>query len=351
MNPFVNILTQDGKKLASNRSSEPLYQKLLDLDNGDGSEIIEYLEANPMMLGEVLVDTHTIYDYLYDYTITNRCHPIHERIWYNYLIESSRYLDGLGNAGDIIKADKRYVYMLQHNSKNYLELFTVLIETCFDVGDFQFLLHSIVARGELSKLKILCEHYDGIEKHTELVEVALRFGRIDVLSFLVSELDMPVSYETLDFPNYIDNPRIIYYHQDIGKNFENFGDIIGSSQNYSQCIDLILDNIDNVSNSEISVKTLEIWCALCREKTGHSYLWDRIPSGVLVMIKDNIRKPFPMHHDFGEFNNIIFGDWINHSTLVSQHISLQEKYQALQERYDILFYKYRLLSDRFTEKI
>lgn len=334
----MDILIQDSKSASS---PEALYQQLLDLDNGDGEEIIEFLEANPLVLGENLVENHTVYDYIYDYTIYNKCHPLHENKWYDFLIECTGYLDGVGTKGDHIKADKRYIYTLQHNSKNYSELFTALIEHYFEVGDFQFLLHTLVARGELGKIRILCDNFDGVERHTELIEVALRFGRLNVLRFLLYDLEMSEQQlcNVLEFPNYRDNPRMVYYQQDIGKNFENYGDIIGSSQDYIRSVECMLD----IYTYDITVKTLEIWCALCREKLGHTYLWDRVPNEVLVMLKDQITQSVPMNHDFGDFNNVIFGEWSNHSSLVSQYISLQEKYQALAERHELLSYKYKTL--------
>lgn len=348
VNTFMDILTQD-KDVNGKTSPETLYQQLLDLDNGDGEEIMEFLEANPFILGEDLVDKHTVYDYLYDYVVYHKCHPLHESKWYDYLIESTRYLDGLGTKGDIIKSDKRYIYTLQHNSQNYLELFAVLIETYFEVGDFNFLLHSVAARGELAKLRILCDNFDGIEKHTELIEVALRFGRLNILRFLLYDLEMssqPLGH-VLEFPNYRDNPRMIYYHQDIGKNFENYCDIVGSCQDYIKSLECIL----GLCTSDITVRTLEIWCALSREKLGRSYLWDRIPNEVLVMLKDQLTEPLPLNHDFGDFNNIIFGEWSNHSSLINQYISLQEKHQALQERYELLSYKYKtLVADHYYKQ-
>jgi len=342
---FVNLVTNGGnKKIIMNKH---FYKQLLNIDNGDGEDIINIISENPLMLVAELDEKRVVYDYFYDYVLQGKGHPTHMSAWYTYLVKVSKMLSGLGSRGDIIKSDKRYILGLQHNNENYNMLFETLIDNYFDVGDFDFLLQSVIARGEMFKLKILCDTYDHVEVYMGLIDVALKFGRLNILRYLLYELEMAEDFEqygrVMEFANYEDNPRYMYYHQNIGKNFENYGTIAGSTQDYVKCVDEIM----SIYTYGITIKTLDIWCETARHKMHRSYRWDRIPNELLLSIKNHISLPVPLNHDFGEFNNVIFGnDWSNRSYLVSQYIDLQEKHQKLQERCAKLEYKFRTLRDR-----
>lgn len=342
---FVNLVTRDGKKKII--KNQHFYKQLLNIDNGNGEDIINLVSENPMILVANLDKTHVVYDYFFDYVLQGKGHPTHMSTWYTYLIEVSKMLSGVGSRGDIIKSDKRYILNLQHNSENYNMLFETLIDNYFEVGDFDFLLHSVIARGEMFKLKILCDTYDSIEEYMGLIDVALRFGRHNVLQYLLYEVEMANEFEqygnVMEFANYEDNPRYIYYHQTIGKKFENYGPIAGSSQDYTKCVEEIM----SLYKYGITVKTLDSWCETARHKMHQSYTWDRIPNDTIILVKNYISLPVPMNYDFGEFNSVIFGnDWSNRSYLVSQYIDLQNQHQKLMERCNKLEYRYRQLRDR-----
>lgn len=339
---FIDILTHDGSIPVT--PGKTFYYNLLDLDNGNGSHISQFIDEHPLVLAEYLDDRHVVYDYIYDYVLNDKCHPTAVDDWIGHLIKATGILAGIGEKGELIKTDKRYVLNLQSGCKCHIEIFTELVENYFETGDFTFLLYTVVARGEVAKLKVLNENFDGVDGHTELIDVALRYGRHIVLEYLMDVMAMSPTGRVLEFEGIrsADNPRLVYYYQYIGKNFEDFGDIIGSTQDYIQCYQTIMETYEY----PVTVKTLDVWCNLARDKVKQTYKWDRIPNELLVIIKNQVDSvsPIPISHDFGEFNSILFGDWSNHTIVIKQHLELQEKYQRLEERYESLLYKYSKLS-------
>uniref|UniRef100_A0A6C0J5F0 Uncharacterized protein n=1 Tax=viral metagenome TaxID=1070528 RepID=A0A6C0J5F0_9ZZZZ len=340
---LYNLIIEDSTNICQ---SKLLYNNLLSVNNGLGADIHNYIKNNPMILIMNIDERHVVYDYVFDYVIMGKGHPIYQKKWYEFLINISSLLTGLGEKGEMIKADKRYVLLLQHNSINYNKLFETFIDNYYEVGDFEFLLYSVIARGELTKLKKLFNTYDNIEEYMGLFDVALRFGRIEVIKYLLNDIELYGKIKKygriMEFNNYEYNQRYMYYEQTIGKNFENYGEINESVQDYDKSISTIM----SIYQYDIDMKTLDIWCNIAREKTKHTYKWDNIPNVTIYKIKNYIYNSIPLNHDFGEFNRIIFGDdWSKRSYIVAQYIALQSKYSQLQERCDIIEYRYRKLSD------
>lgn len=69
----------------------------------------------------------------------------------------------------------------KHN-KTLTKIFGLLVKEEFNMGDPEFLVYSIIARGEIGKLKILANLYV-IEDYPAVLDVAFRYGRNAIIKY------------------------------------------------------------------------------------------------------------------------------------------------------------------------
>lgn len=334
----VSIILQDPNlRLNVIKSTESnltaLYQSLLQVDNTDGNSLMSQIDNDPDILITPIDDHHVVYDYIYDYCIGRNAHPKYQNLWNDHLISSTVKLQGLGEKGDIIRSDQRYLLNLQSNCFSFNQLFMVLVDEDFDVGDFKYLLYSVIARGELLKFQKLNETYDGVDEYPGILDIALRYGRYELIEYMFDKLKIAESLsdygKIMEFENYINSHRYIYY-QTLELADRDLGKIACGKQDYERSIKKVM----TYYSYPITVETLAIWCDMIKHKT---YEWDIVPLEVIMLIKSYISDAIPLTQDFGEFNQLIFGnDWSSRAFLVSLYMELQDKYQFEKEKVEKL---------------
>lgn len=343
---FVEIIIRNQPESKSTffNNNKIYYSKLLNIQAGDGEELMNYVVDRPYVLGLNLDHHHMIFDYFFDYAVDDRGHPAYNQNWMEHLIEIIGLLNGIGECGDIIKSDKRYIMRLQKNSNSYNRLFDVLFDNDFEAGDLEFLLYSVITRGEIYKLRKMFEVYS-IEECPGIFDIAMRYGRIKILEYLLDAVDIDLDDygKILNFANIEDNIKYMYYRANLLTDGETtrtkYGPIGSTVQDYVACVKLLMNHY----TFEVDITTLEIWCDMIRDKF---YQWDVVPHEVLLTIKEYIRDPIPMIADFGEFNGVIFGnDWSDRSFLIAHCIKLQERILYLEDRLARVEYRCRKNKD------
>lgn len=330
---FINLISD----IPNPTNERNLYSKLLDINVGDGNKLMEYVRQYPHVLVMILDSSRSsfnlVFDYFYDRVLHKKVHPMYDRKWLDNLLEIIDILTCLGSMGEMIKDNKKYLLNLQIGCHSNHILFEKLYFSDFEIGDHEFLVYSLIARGELDKLKTLSDNFV-IEDYAAVLDVGLRFGRYEILEYFVENLNLEINLygKIVDFENYIDNSRYVYYRDRLhyDSNDDHSPPITTSKQDYVKSLQIILRDYEY----PITVNTLDIWCNVINNKR---YTWDIVNYEVMRILKSIMTDPIPMTHDFGCFNDIIFGqDWSNRSSLVTQCMSLQDKLFTLQQRYDKL---------------
>lgn len=299
--------------------------------NGNGRALVNFVKEHPDVLTQKIYN-HLVFDYFYEKVITDTHHPTISSQWHENLCTIIELLDHIDST--IIKSGKKYILRLQSTNRTLCKLFRTLLSHGFDMGDSEFLVYSIIARGELSKLKILAEQYM-IEDYPGVLDVALHYGRAHIINYFISTMDLDIrTYgKIVNFENYKDNCRYLYYQEHISQEhtFRHRPAISHSKQNYTQALSLILDKYEY----EIDLRTIDIWCEFIRGKV---YLWDSINAQeTLSLLRDRVRSSIPLTHDFREFNTIIFGrEWSDRKCLIEYCLNIEEKLSKLQQRYELV---------------
>lgn len=320
-----------------------IFWTLVNSIDSAGDAELEYVQKHPEVL-TIKLEHQYVFDYFYEKVIHDRCHPTKSAKWQDTLLKVITLLNRAPNR-DLIKNNKKYLLRLQSSSRTLDKIFAELISEDFEMGDPEFLVYSIIARGELAKLEILSAHYI-VEDYSGVLDVALRYGRYVILSWFKKSLHIDTRYygKVMDFENYKDNQRYIYYKEHIA-NDESFRHkaIVGANrQNYITSINIILEGYDY----PITYQTIERWCDLIKSKV---FVWDRInPANVLPLLLTKLDKPLPLTSDFGEFNALIFGhEWSDRKCLIEHSINLQQKLDASEARIEAINMRYSHLQLKY----
>jgi len=279
------------------------------------------------------INNHTVFDLFYEKVLRERYHPSHAKNWHTSLETAIELVDKISD-GDILKDDKKYVLRLQSVSRTLTKIFDLLVSAEFDMGDPEFLVYSIISRGELCKLKILGSLYV-IEDYPAVLDVALRYGRHNIIQYFKDTLELDFTYygKIMDFENYKDNPRYMYYKEHIDADDASKKAVIAGAtkQDYVASVKLILSDYQY----PITLNTIDKWCELIKSK---EYLWDKINSyEIIPLLVAKLEGELPLSHDFGEFNYLIFGSkWSDRTCLVEHCLNLQRKLEAQAIRQEVL---------------
>lgn len=337
MDPIVQAFIDLNRPKGNNDSS--IFWTLVSNRNSDGSAELDFVLGHPeVLVGKI--NNHLVFDYFYEKVINDRFHPKQAAKWMTVMTEVVKLVNDVSNPS-IIKGNKLYVLRLQSTCKTMTKLFSLLIEEDFDMGDPEFLVYSIIARGELSKLEVLSAHYV-IEDYPGVMDVALRFGRHQVIQYFVDTLKQNIRYygKIVDFENYKDSPRYLYYREHIvNDNSFRHKPIVGASkQDYPKAVRLVLEQYDY----PITCKTIEIWCEFIR---GKEYVWDCVnASETLPLLLDKVSKCIPLTKDFGEFNIVVFGkEWSDRVCLIEHCMGLERRLEEVTARYEVTLSKLRHL--------
>lgn len=311
-------------------------------------EFIAAVDRKPSILSQKMVDSNlrhglrkSVFDFIYDIALYAR-----SLRWMNVLttvvtkVTTDR---GQEWASEIIH-NPLYVLRLQESMYSHSDIFELLITNDFASGNLEFLVYSLIARDEKEKLKILCLHglTDTIVAYRGIFDIALRFGRSDVIKFLLETLREATGKVTiskygriLDQENYEHGHKYVYYTGSLMRSVTEDYDtpkVIGSTQNYAVAFELIF----NAGYSKpITVHTVHVWCDILREK---KYKWDVL---TIDTITDNIcpriTSGIKVEEDFGEYNRYIFSDaWSDRKTLIDYCKTLEEKVSELSDRCDYM---------------
>ena len=231
-----------------------------------------------------------------------------------------------------ITFDPKYIKLLQSGMKNHTSLFDRLVESEFEISSCLTLCYSVICRGELDKLKILNKFYP-IEKFPGLFAYSLRYGRIEVLNYLIDELKLDPNSEQygdiINLEHYEDNKNSLYYSSALESlAFSKSNPKISMScQDYPKSFELIISKQDNLN---ITVKTIELW----KNKVDQTlYDWDQINfSDIVEILRPLLKNKIPLTHDFGEkYNQIVFGEkWSDRKYIIEYCLQLENKIHDLE---------------------
>lgn len=318
----------------ANTSDHNLFKNLIgNLDSGDGSQELQYVKEHPELL-LMKIRHNMVFDYFYERAVYERCHPTCTASWQDTLVTVVHLLRDLPNS-DVIKANKKYILQLQDSNRTLTNIFNALLHEGFEIGDPEFLVYSVIARGELSKLLSLSSLYV-IEDYPGVLDVALRYGRDNILRYFyeIAELDFAYYGKIMDFENYKHSPRYMYYHEHIGHGLGlglGLGTVNPTKQNYVEAMKIVLRDYQY----PITCYTIDQWCNLIRI---HDLCGGVSPEDILDILISKLKGPVPLTYNFDEFNQIIFGqEWSDRKCLVQHCLNLTRKLEDLQHRYDILY--------------
>jgi hypothetical protein len=313
-----------------------LFWTLVNNRDSNGDEQLQYVTKYPEVLLMTL-NNYLVFDYFYEKVITESYHPSNGEKWQAILIAVIKLVDDTSDP-NIIKADKKYILKLQSTNKTLTKLFSLLMHEDFDMGDPEFLVYSIIARGELNKLELMGKHYV-IEDYPGVLDVALKYGQHMIISYFINDLKLNVKYygKIIDLENYKDNQRYLVYKEHLHTDSILSQTIDISRQNYALSIKLILDHYEY----PITCSTLEKWCELIRNNPNVCAI------EVLPLILNRIHDHIPLTKDFKEFNRIIFGkEWSDRECLIEHCLSLEKRLDELNAKYDVVLNKLRHIQSK-----
>lgn len=318
-----------------------LFWNMTNSVNSDSLKEFSYISEHPEILTMKLGKHHTVFDYFYDIAVYDRCHPSNSLKWQKTLGNIVQ-LVGTINDGHTLKNNRKYVLRLQGSTRSFTDIFSQLVHEEFDMGDPEFLVYSIIARGELEKLEIMSSLYV-IEDYPGVLDVALRYGRNKVLQYFKEKLKLDFSYygKILDFENYVDNPRYLIYSEQIARDetLRKSGQFISKASHYLDSIKLILETYPH----PITCRTVEKWCELTKTNDVDN------SSDIIMLLVSKLNEPPPLTYDFGSFNSLIHGtDWNDRSYLIERCLYLQNKLEEQEYRYQEILTRYRTLQERQT---
>jgi len=301
-------------------------------------ELINYVKKNPELL-TMHICKDLVFDFFFD-KLTKVSHSVKiYDFWLSALIDMIEIVKTLDDA-EYIFENKTYIYRVQSGIQNHDKLFDYLINyTDFVIDDPEYLVYSIIARGELEKLKILNKQID-ISNYIGIYDVAVKYGRSVLVRYMRFNLNIdPTEYgKILDFANYTPNHRYIYYKTGLASFANsNAGNIINAKQDYPAAVNNILD----VYKYPVTIETLDIWADVARSKRS-VYKWDHLDFGQIVEVfRPYLAQSIPLSHDFGDYNYEVFGrEWSDRKCIIEYCMRLEDQNEELQEKYNLLLNKY-----------
>lgn len=334
-------LIQDFFKLieapAYNYSKSSFYVDIVTSTFDSNDKLLEFINENPNALTERIKRNKFVFDYFYDRYVTYYSLNNNPEYWRTALISAIKLLSKSDHPTDI-KLNKQYIHSLQSNHMNYDELFDFMLNTEFEVEDPEFITYSVIARGELAKLKIIEKNNNfNITDYKGTIAIALYYGRIAVIKHLVENTKLElanygniINFEFMDISNYL------YYDATKSKTNLSNQKVINSVHNMTRSLNYIIDklkenNIDVVIDSE----TVHIWCERARQS---SYDWEDvyIPD-IWKILRVHVNREISLKEDYKEYNEIIFGrEWSRRELIIDQYLELQTRYEELMDRYELL---------------
>lgn len=297
-------------------------------------KLLAYTMLNPEIITMKMKD-HMVFEFFYDRATKVTHTPKMYDFWQSALVRIINALQDLENSGDVLD-DHTYLYRLQSGIMNHTSLFKYMItEGNFSLGEPDFLVYSIVARGELDKLRILSDVFDldDIEMFPAIYDVAIKHGRSEIIKYLRFHigLDLTKYGKVIELENYPTTHKFMFYQTGLYVIESRDTPIIGSKQNYIDTIKRVME----VYQHPITIKTLDCWADVTRSKT---FAWDTLCFKEIVdTLRPFIKESIPLSHDFKEFNTDVFGkEWSDRACIIEYCKGLESRYTLLEQRYNAL---------------
>ena len=314
------------------------FTHILRAKNGKNPKLLTYIKHNPEIL-TLKIKEHFVFDYFFEKVVQFRDGVDAYKFWIETIEDVLVLLDDQDNSDDI-KYDKAYICKLQSSMKSHTFLFDILINKHgFNIGEPEFLIYSVIVRGELDKLKIINDICP-IEKYKGIFSAALRYGRYTILSYFINDLKLNIDEygRVLNFNNYHENIRHVYYTVSIGYMSSDYDNpkIYDSKQNYVESIKLIV-NTDY--DYPINKSTIFSWV----EKMDNiNFKWDNIEfSEIMDILRPSITEKIPLTCDFGPYNEYVFGkEWSDRASIIEYCKHLETELEEVKEKYEDLRVKY-----------
>ena len=301
------------------------------------SPALRLILEQPELLVERL-GTNYVFDFFYDQVVLVKHTVDMYHFWLELLITAVTELEKLDSfLTDSIFMDKSYVYQLQSSMNSHNELFKFFLKhTKFDCGRPEFLTYTVIARDEVEKLEVLSQRFD-LSTFMGIFATALKYGRYRIIDHLVL-----LGYSMEDYGNIVDleyyeaNHRYLYYS--LGLQVKTAEPAVsGSKQDYVKALRLVLEH----SDQPINLATLDIWAANATENS--IYNWDSLDfKQVVDLLRGYLDEPIPLDHDFGRYNQAVFGqEWSNRHHLIRYCTHLEEQLELERQRYEHLYQLYQ----------
>lgn len=318
------------KLAGSNEQSLNTIQHLIRLNKGQNIDIVEYTLENPHIVGEN-IGHFPVFDFFYGKIIDMSETSADNQFWCDSLVRIIFNLP-INVKVDSIKRNHKYMLQLQSNNRGYTNIFRELLEHNFYLGEPSFLVYSLIARGELDKLKILQQKIN-LKKYEGIYATALRFGRPHIIKYFYEQGYSISDYGMiLNFSSYVESFRYLRYSHQIASPSHQKTTIVEYTQhNHVECINLLLQY---GYDQDVNVITLDKWCELLRMLQMY---YDVINVGqILETIMSLVKTPILLTHDFKEFNYYIFGsEWSDRKYIITYCQQLEQKLFLLTERYEM----------------
>lgn len=298
-------------------------------------KLIAYTLLNPEII-TMKLKNHMIFEFFYDRTTKITHPPKMYDFWQTALVTIINALQELDDSDDVI-GDHTYVYRLQSGIMNHTSLFKyMIVDGNFSVGEPDFLVYSVIVRGELDKLRILSDVFDldNIDMFPGIYDVAVKHGRSEIIKYLRFHvgLDLTKYGKVMEFENYPSTHKFMFYQTGLYIIESRDTPIIGTKQNYIDTIKHVME----VYPHPVTVKTLDCWAEATRLKT---YGWDTLCFKEIVdALRPFIKESIPLSHDFKEFNTDVFGkEWSDRACIIEYCKGLETRYALLEEKFNALY--------------
>ena len=329
---LVNQFIHQIDKFALNMDSPSYFADLITIDIGNGEELMNIVQACPSILTELIANTDmTIFDYFYEKMIADGCSATvrHQRI--KHMSAILKMLPATSS----IKNNSFYILNLQSTNECHNEIFILLFTNDFEIGHPESLVYTLIARGELTKVKCIADIFI-IEDFPAIFDIALRYGRFNIINYFIDDLQLNVKLfgKVIDFDNLKDaSVQGQLYWQPDGSDL---GPPENGKQDYGKCLDSLVVNYEY----PITVNTLYKWCDLIESR--REIKWDTLANekDILVKLKSHATEHISTKHDFGKFNSLIHNKE-DMETLISTNHQLQQQIYELQLKYENLLDLYR----------
>jgi hypothetical protein len=325
-----------------NTKSVLFFHDLVRSKNEENIQLSKFVINNPEIIS-FRFGQYCVFDYFYDKAV--KIQHISSSItdyWVDILFKLIDIVISEAENDNTLKDivyNPKYIRNLQYSIKNNFQLFLKLLTSDFEIPNIKKLCYSVICRGELPKLKDICRVYH-VEKFEGLFSHALRYGRIEIINYLLDEMKIDANDtifgDILNLDHYTDNSKNMYYSSSLESLVFSKSNpkILLSKQDYKSSLTRMIKECSSSSN--INVNTIEIWKNIVHNSR---YDWDNINFNEIVeLFRSHLTKKIPLTHDFGEkYNTIVFGEkWSNRKYIIEYCIQLEQQMNDIQSRYEEL---------------